>query len=255
MHIDKITAILAAGIITVSCTFGNTDAQVEALKNELTELKESNSALKKSYISQNEDISRILDQIVTITGRTASLRQDVERGSADIAQAEQIYSSIEQIRRRIDELEKAYSSVVSKNKEFQKVISGLKEVITEQEGQIQSLKEEIVAKDQTIAEQRETIRTHEDTIAVRDETIRFQNEALQATVTKQARMLYDAGVQLEEIADNAPDVSWRKNKEKVDIMTQDIYRKALLYYQQAYEAGYEPALQAITSIQTKIQAQ
>ena len=248
MHAYKIAAIAAAALMAAACDFTDSDRQIEDLKKELKELKESNSALRQSYIDQNEDISRILEEIVTVTGRTASLRSDVESGSAEIAQAEQISESIRQIRRRIDELESAYSQVSAKNKEFKRMIDGFKKVISEQEDQIQLLKDEIKAKDLTIAEQEVTIQKHEV-------TIRRQNEELQATVAKQARMLYEAGMQLEEIADNAPEVSWKKNKEKVDVMTQDIYRKARLYYQQAYEAGYEPALAAISAIQAKIQAE
>ena len=255
MHAYKIAAIAAAALMAAACDFTDSDRQIEDLKKELKELKESNSALRQSYIDQNEDISRILEEIVTVTGRTASLRSDVESGSAEIAQAEQISESIRQIRRRIDELESAYSQVSAKNKEFKRMIDGFKKVISEQEDQIQLLKDEIKAKDLTIAEQEVTIQKHEVTISAQDETIRRQNEELQATVAKQARMLYEAGMQLEEIADNAPEVSGKKNEEKVDIMTQDIDRKARLYYQQAYEAGYEPALAAISAIQAKIQAE
>ena len=255
LRTHMLVALAAAALMAAACDFTDSDRQIEDLKKELKELKESNSALRQSYIDQNEDISRILEEIVTVTGRTASLRSDVESGSAEIAQAEQISESIRQIRRRIDELESAYSQVSAKNKEFKRMIDGFKKVISEQEDQIQLLKDEIKAKDLTIAEQEVTIQKHEVTISAQDETIRRQNEELQATVAKQARMLYEAGMQLEEIADNAPEVSWKKNKEKVDVMTQDIYRKARLYYQQAYEAGYEPALAAISAIQAKIQAE
>lgn len=257
MHNDKIIAVLLCCTILNGCSFFNAsgNAELEALREDYAQLKESNDALKQSYISQNEDVSRILDELNAISGRTAALRGNMENGSADMAQADRIFSNIQDIRKRIEKLESSYASAVAKNREFAKMIDGFKKLIEDQEGQIDALKKEIEARDNTIAKQSETIEIHENTIERQDETIRRQNEELSATVAKQARMLYEAGAQLEEIGDNAPDVSWKKNKEKIDVMIQDIYKKALMYYQQSYEDGYSPALEAIAKIQTKIQAQ
>lgn len=256
MRIDKIMIVAAAAMLTIACTDDVVSRkQYDALKEEYKELKENKEALQGDYTKQNEEIGRILEELAVITGSTASLRTDVETGKADIRQAEQISSSIASIKTRLDELEKSTAYLNSKNKEFKKMVDGLKNVISEQEAQIQNLTEEIKAKDATIQAQGEVIKDHEATISTQSDKIKQQNEELRKTVEHQAKMLYDAGVMLESIADNVPDVKFKKNKEKVDVMAQDIYRKALSYYQQASAAGCAEAAAAIDNVRAKIQAE
>ena len=50
MHAYKIAAIAAAALMAAACDFTDSDRQIEDLKKELNELKESNSALRQSYI-------------------------------------------------------------------------------------------------------------------------------------------------------------------------------------------------------------
>ena len=72
------------------------------------------------------------------------------------------------------------------------------------------------------------------------------------TVAHQAMMLFQAGVDLEELGDQSPDVKWKKNKEKVGMMQQTIYKKALEYYREAEAQGYTPAEARIASLKAKI---
>lgn len=252
MHAHKITLFALAAMMTAACTLGpvagTSNEEADDLRQELAELKEANQALQKQYVSQNEEMTRILNDLAAITGKTANLRLDVENGSARMTQAEQISGSIETLKARIAALEKSNSVVAGKNKEFQKMIEGFNKVIQEQEMQISALKRDIESKESTI-------RAQKDTIGMQNETIRQQNIALEKKVAEQARMLCDAGVMLEEIADNAPDVSFRKNKEKMGVMVQDIYKKARLYYQKSLEAGYSPAADHLAGINAKIGAE
>ena len=48
MHAYKIAAIAAAALMAAACDFTDSDRQIEDLKKELKELKESNSALRQS---------------------------------------------------------------------------------------------------------------------------------------------------------------------------------------------------------------
>lgn len=250
MHAHKITIFALAALLAVGCGPQNvTDSpEVEDLKNELAELRKSDSELKQKYIEQNMEMSMILNELASITGMTSDLRIDVEKGAARLTQAEQISKNIERIKTKIAALEKSFAAIGGKNKEFQKMIDGLNKVIEEQEAQINVLKLEIEAKDQTIQYQR-------DTINMQVKTIEKQMLELERTVAHQAELLYKAGQDLENIGDQTPEVSWKKNKEKVDAMRQNLYRQALEYYRQAYAAGYEPAKAKTASILSKIQAQ
>lgn len=250
MHAYKVTIMALAAMLAAGCTnlVPSDSVEVSDLKKELSELRDANKDLQNKYVAQNQEMSRILEEVATITGKTSDLRIDVENGSARLTQAEQISNSIDQIKARIAALEKSMAAVGGKNKEFQKMIDGLNSVITEQELQINSLIKEIESKDLTIKAQK-------DTINIQKSTIQNQLEDLLDMVEKQAKSLYDAGVDLESIGDQAPDVSWKKNKEKVDVMRQNLYKKALSYYRQSYDAGYEAAKDKITAILAKIEAE
>jgi len=251
------TYIVAAGVMALSSAmftgcfnfsgFAGTE-EVEDLKQELAESRRANEALQDQYIEQNKELTRIVNELAAVTGKTASLRMDVENGSARLTQAEQISGSIDKIKARIAALEKSNAALSGSNKEFQKMIDGFKKVIEEQESQIVTLKKEIEGKDVTI-------RAQKDTIMVQTSTILSQKQELQKKVEEQAKLLCEAGILLEEIADNAPEVSWKKNKEKIGNMVQDIYSKALLYYRKSYEAGYAPAKDHIEKVNAKIAAE
>ena len=252
MRFDKVGIVVFAALVCVAGCVNTSNVvsteEVEDLKNELAASKADQESLRSQYIEQNEEMSRILNELASVSGKTASLRLDVENGSARISQADQISSNIEAIKARIAALEKSNSVMSGKNKEFKGMIDGFNKVIEEQELQISSLKEQINGMDRTIKAQK-------DTIDNQNRTILLQKEDLERTVARQAEMLCEAGIALEEIADNAPQVSWKKNKEKVGAMAQDIYKKALVYYRQSYEAGYSPAKDHISSVNAKIEAQ
>jgi len=244
------TCLLAASCIGPSSS-ADKDA-IDELRAELAEVKADRSSLQSQYRQQNEELGRIMEELAVISGKTASLRMDVESGSARMTQAQNISESIDAIKAHISALEKENSVFSGKNKEFKKMIEGFHKVIEEQEQQIVVLKRDIENKEKTIAAQKETIDSQSKTIDDQMATIVAQSEELKRTVAQQAKMLCDAGVIMEEIADNAPEVSWKKNKEKLASMAQDIYQKALSYYQQSYDSGYMPALEHIGAVKAKI---
>lgn len=256
MRTCKITvAALVICAVAASCTgiSNSTDKSlIEELQTELSEVKADRSSLQNQYRQQNEELSRIIEELAAVSGKTATLRMDVESGSARMTQAETISASIDAIKAHIAALEKENSVFSGKNKEFKKMVDGFHKVIEEQEQQIASLKRDIENKEMTIRSQKETIASQSKTIDDQMATIIDQSEELKRTVAEQAKMLCDAGIMMEEIADNAPEVSWKKNKEKIASMAQDIYAKALSYYQESYESGYKPALERIEAVKAKI---
>ena len=75
---------------------------------------------------------------------------------------------------------------------------------------------------------------------------------LQKAVQEQARMLYQAGVDFEELGDESPTVSRRKDKAKVKSLTLEMYEKALLYYSKSQETGYPGAADRIAAVREKM---
>lgn len=252
MHTHKvILPMLVAGILAAGC-FNYKDVsskdEVDDLKNELAESKLASQALQDQYVQMSKEISMILNELSAIAEKTANLRRNYENGSARLTQAEQIFSSIDNIKSRIASIELSNEALTSANAEFKNMIESLKKMIDGHEKQILILKKDIETKEKTIREQKETIEAQL-------QTIKAQEKELKKKVAEQAKLLCEAGIMIEEIADNAPHVSWKKNREKVGDMVQDCYQKALLYYKKSYEAGYEPAGQRITQINAKIAAE
>ena len=88
--------------------------------------------------------------------------------------------------------------------------------------------------------------------AARDETISAQQENLRALLAEQAQMLFQAGVDFEDLGDEAPEVSLRKNKRKMAEFREAMYRKAIVYYNQAQAAGYPEAAYRISAVEEKL---
>ena len=124
MHANKIATLALAAMMLAGCYNPNiTDSpEVEDLKRELADLRKSDSELRSKYIAQNEELSSILNELASITGKTSDLRLEVEMGAARLTQAEQISKSISTIKSRISALEKSANAIGGKNKEFQTMI-------------------------------------------------------------------------------------------------------------------------------------
>lgn len=239
--------IAAAAIFCVkqNKTIKESNSTIEALETQLSTSRDSENELKAMTLQQNEELSDIMSELASIAGRTTALKEDLENGNAAMSQANNISESIAAIRKKISSLEQANSSNIRRSKEFQKVIDNFKEVVAKQEAEITSLKAEIETKNQTI-------KTQQNTIDSQVQTISKQKEELEALVAKQAKSLFDAGADLEEIGDASPKVTWSNNKKKLAVMQQSLYQQALKYYQMSLEAGYAPAEEAIATVSAKI---
>ena len=244
MHFHKIASFSAALILMLSgCSNHGFVSQ-----SEYDELKESHEKTRDNYVNQANEMNEILNELSAITGRTNSLKLDVESGTAQITEADEIQGNIDEIKKRLDDLEK----MASKDKANQKLIGSLRKTIEEKESEIAELKQEILQKDETIRQQGKTIEEQEGTIGQQKETISLQEEQLRKKVAEQAKMLLEAGKDFEALADSSPDVSWKKNKRKVDDWTLEMYNKALTYYLNARDAGNGDAAPLIEGVKEKI---
>ena len=65
-------------------------------------------------------------------------------------------------------------------------------------------------------------------------------------------MLFQAGEDFEQLGDESPTVSRRKDKAKVKSLTLEMYEKALLYYGKSLETGYAEASDRIAAVKDKM---
>ena len=252
MRTLPITLLALAALLAIGCVHpsGETvpkddyDAVVQAYED----LKASAEVTRNGYIEQATAVDNILQELSQLSGSTAVLRSDVEQGTARLNQVEMIESSIDEIKGKLDRLER----LTKDNAEYKKVVSSLKAVLAEKEKEIESLRAEIQSKDRTITEQNEKISAQHGTILLQNETITAQQANLEKSVREQARMLYQAGEDFEQLGDESPTVSRRKDKAKVKSLTLEMYEKALLYYGKALETGYTEASDRIAAVKEKI---
>ncbi|MBR1570512.1 MAG: hypothetical protein IJ651_07260 [Bacteroidales bacterium] len=249
MRTLKIAALACSVFLLGSCDFGTGEgvsrSEYDQLLKEYRELQEGAEATRAEYAAQAAAVDNILQELSQISGKTVSLRTDVEQGTARLTQVEQIQDSIDNIKDKLNQLEK-------ENAQYRKTVLSLRKVITEKEAEIEQLKAEIEARDRTIDEQHRTINEQGEAIRSQSETISVQRENLQAAVQEQAQMLFQAGVDFENMGDSAPEVRRRKDKEKVKDLAREMYEKAILYYRMAQETGYPEASYRITQVEEKI---
>ena len=243
--------ILAAALVA-GCDFpsGNSvpKEDYDAVVKAYDELKVSAEATRDSYIEQAAAVDNILQELSQVSGSTAVLRTDVEQGTARLNQVEMIENSIGEIKEKLDQLER----LTQDNAQYRKLVSSLRGVIAEKEKEIEDLKAEIQARDRTINEQNEMISAQHGTIVQQNETISAQQENLQKAVQEQARMLFQAGQDFEELGDESPTVSRRKDKAKVKSLTIEMYEKAILYYSKAQETGWPGAGERLEAVREKM---
>ena len=252
MRTLPIIPILLAAVLAAGCEFRSGDSvpkeDYDAVVRAYDELKVSAEATRDSYIEQAAAVDNILQELSQVSGSTAVLRTDLEQGTARLNQVEMIENSISEIKGKLDQLER----LTKDNAQYKKVVASLKTVIAEKEKEIEDLKAELQDRDRTITEQNEMISAQHGTIAQQNETISAQQANLQKAVQEQARMLFQAGVDFEELGDESPTVSRRKDKAKVKSLTLEMYEKAALYYSKAQETGYPEAAERLAAVKEKM---
>lgn len=238
---------MAVALLASACLNSGTVSQAEydQLLQEYSDLQAGAEATRAEYAAQAAAVDAILQELSQISGKTVNLRTDIELGTAQLTQVEQIQDSIDSIKDKLDQLEK-------EGAQYKKTILSLRKVITEKEEEIELLKAEIEARDATISEQHQTIASQQEAIQTQHETIATQRENLRAAVQEQAQMLFQAGVDFEDLGDSAPQMSWRKNKEKMKDLTREMYEKAITYYRMAQETGYPEAAYRISQVEEKM---
>lgn len=254
MRTYPITSLLLSALLVVGCDFqpGETvpKEEYDGVVKAYEELRASAEETRNGYIEQAVAVDNILQELSRISGSTATLRTDVEQGTARLTQVEMIEENIDDIKVKLSDLDR----LTKDNAQYRKVVASLKAVVAEKEKEIESLRAEIQSKDRTISEQNEKISAQHGTIVLQNETITAQQANLEKAVREQARLLFEAGQDFEQLGDESPVVSRRKDKAKVTSLTLEMYDKAILYYTKAMETGYPEASTRLEGVKEKMAA-
>lgn len=203
MNTHKIIYLVFLIIGLTSCKEKVSKAEYDEILSEYKELKEVVGESQSLNLKNARTLNQTLTELANISDNTMLLRQDLETGTAQIKQAEQITGCIISIKNKIKKLEKQNEA----NPEFRKTIQNLKIIITEKEKEIIKLKRIIASQDNIISQKEEVIQIQSNTISQKESELR-------QAINEQAYLLFQAGEELEYLADNAPDVSRKKNKKK-----------------------------------------
>ena len=224
--------------------------EYDQLLEEYAQLQEAAEATRAQYVEQAEAVDQILQQLSQISGRTVSLRADMEHGAGKLTQVRQIEESIADIKEQLSRLDE----LAQKTGELQKLVTSLRDVIATKDKEIQAMKAEITRRDATISEQHRTIDEQSGKIENQSMVITMQQENLRALLAEQAQMLFQAGVDFENLGDNTPDMHGGRDKRNQKAYKKEMYEKALHYYKQAQQAGYQDTSARMSKVQDKINA-
>lgn len=244
MRVYKITWIFVLAPLFASCWWNDEETVSKQEYDEIYEeyqlLKESLDATQTSNLNQAATINKTLTELAEISGSTLVLRTNIEKGTAHVTQAELISNNIQSIKNKISALE----SQIGNDSAYKKMVENLKTIVREKEAEINSLKA-------IIESQKETIQQQTTTITEQGEQISKQQELLKRAVVVQSQLLYQAAKEFEEIAEEVPDVSRKKNQKKVDNWAVTMLNSALIYYQKSQEYGNDCSVE-IARVKRKI---
>lgn len=256
MEAYKITFIsIATMLLTASCGFYVPKSQYDQLESDYRIVRESLDMTQDNYLKQAEALDKIFTEMSSISRSTIELRGNIEQGNARLTQVEIIEKNIDGIKNQLDRLNELEQS----NERFKKVVSSLRNTIKEKEAEIYALRSEIETKtkwiedqESKINEQANTINSQGQQISEQLSVISRQREILRKQVREQAALLYEAGAEFEKVADDSPDVSFKKNKSKVENWQREMYQNALTYYTKAQQYGYPSTQAAIQRVMNKM---
>lgn len=248
MDFQKIITGALCCLLLFSCSYFKGEkvskSEYDDLMNEYVELKDENQSNKKEIMAQAAILNNTLQELSAISNRTVVLRQDVEHGQAKISQADNLQGNIQDIKQRIADYEK----IMSQNSGFKKTIANLKKMVDEKEEEILSLKEVIAQREAKIQAQSEKIQEQGTKILGQSVIISNQSEELKEAFFRQLDLIYQAGVDFEEIAQEDVIVRSRKNKAKVSDYKKDIMNKAIEYYKAAAKEGHSGAIERLKAL-------
>ena len=249
-----IGALLA--IVLTSCGKLVKKEVLDASEQENQELRESLKAMQENYAAQNEELNSILEELSTINCQTLSLQLNIENGVAEESQADRISDNIQSIKERIDRLEREAQQARKLNKDLAiatSTIKTLRQTIANQEQEIEQLKKVVGEQSATIETQKDTILNQQENLKKQNDLILSQKNQLDEIVRRQTRLLYEAGLEFESLADGGDfTIKGKKDRASVTDYRKGIYEKSITFYREALRQGHPDAEARIAGVQEKI---
>lgn len=132
-------------------------------------------------------------------------------------------------------------------------IKTLRTTISNQEKEIELLKQTVTEQNNTIETQKDSIRIQNDNLRKQNDLINSQRDQLKETVKRQTQLLFEAGLELENIADEGDfSIKGKKNRTSISEYRKIIYNKAIMFYQAASNQGHPDAASRIVGAQEKM---
>lgn len=213
------------------------------LEEDLAETKEVLQITQEDVIKNKVIISQTLNELRELSAMTGIVRNDLEKGAAKLTQSEEISRHIKTIKERIETLESESGGAV---------VSSLKIIIEEKEREIESLRRTIRAQAGTISHQTNTIDRQRTALDEQSVDLLNKTVALEATTKRQVELLWEAGRNFENLGDDAPNVSGRRDNRRVDDWMRQCYEKAKYYYLKARDNGKDGVSTDLNRINAKL---
>lgn len=250
MHAYKILLTAISGILLVaSC--GNSSRKVESLITQRDQARAQLKLTQDNYIQQNKELTAIMEELNVLSGKTLSLQLNIEGEHNPMSQAELIDESIKVLKNKLDELEHANSSITALNG----VIGSLRTMVEKQETEISSLKLQIQQYEEDISQMNEDIIRKQSKIDSQQQEISDKDKLFLSSTEKRLQQLYNAGYELEKLADddeNILNLKGKRNKLSGMSYKASIYEKSLLFYQMAAKEGHQPSQSRYSIVRNKI---
>lgn len=164
MQTYKIFLAATLGLFIVSsCGYSSKDKdkEVETLINQRDQARAQLKQTQDNFIQQNKELTAIMEELNVLSGKMLSLKLNIEGENNPMSQAELIDESINVLKNKLDELERANSSITKLNG----VIKSLRKMVKKQEDEITALKSKIRQYEEDIAKKDEEISNNQTTIA------------------------------------------------------------------------------------------
>lgn len=251
MDTNKLTlkACICCAIIIGFCTScGNKEDSSATVSREVyDDLQQKYDILKESVegtLSANEEarqqLSQIMVELNSITGKTIKLQKSMENGTSQNTRstAERISESIAEIKQRL-------KAVPTQNADKQTLalVENLRQTIALNEQEISRLNSVIDDKNQQIS-------TLDNELANTNEQLR---QALEEMKKAEKASWVSMGDELTSTADLLPDVKGHGNMKEIKKAKLTILQRAKAAYTQAYQLGSSEALSKIQIVDEKYQ--
>ena len=189
-----------------------------------------------------------MEELNVLSGKTISLQLNIEDEHNPMSQAELMDESIKVLKNKLDELEHANSSITA----LTGVIGSLRSMVEKQET---SLKLQIRQYEEDISQMNEDIIRKQSKIDSQQQEISDKDKLFLSSTEKRLQQLYNAGYELEKLADddeNILNLKGKRNKLSGMSYKASIYEKSLLFYQMAAKEGHQPSQSRYSIVRNKI---